>query len=113
MAAKRPWIPILNTLEVLLQGRPEEMIDIPVGDQAESDRTVYTRYARAWVGREVLLPEERDRIQAVWLDGQHRPPLNVDRARREELRAVIAPRSVSRSRPDAEQLQAALTGGEA
>ena len=108
----RKWTPILNTLEFLLQGRPDELIDVRVGDQPESDRAVYTRVARQWVGNEVLHPEERDRIQAVWLDGHHRPPLNVNRERREELRSMIAPRRAREGRPDAEQLQAAM-GAEA
>lgn len=111
MATKRPWVPILNTLEFLLQGTPDELLDIRVGDQAESDRAVHVRMARTWVGREVLTPEERDRLQAVWLDGETRPPLNVDRERREVLRSLIAPRRVREQRPDTEQLQAAMGGG--
>lgn len=110
--AKRKYVPILNTLEMLLQGHLEEMLDVRLPDQPESDRAAYTRAARAWVGREALTPEERDRIQAVWLDGQWRQPMNVSRERREELRALIVPRSRREGRPSTEQLQAAMSGGE-
>ena len=103
----RKWVPILNTLEFLLQGRPDELIDIRVGDSPESDRAVYVRVAGQWIDRDVLTAEERERIQAVWLDGHHRPPLNVNRERREELRALIVPRK-REGRPNAEQLQAGM-----
>lgn len=108
MAGKRRWVPLLNTLEFLLQGRPDELIDIRVEDQPESDRAVYTRVARNWVDNERLMPEERARIQAVWLDEQHRPPLNVNRERREELRLLITPRRKAAERMDADQLRAEL-----
>lgn len=110
MATKRPWVPMLNTLEFLLQGRPDELLPIRAFDAPESDRAVHVRIAGNWVGNEHLRPEERARIQAVWIDSEQRPPLNVDRARREELRALIAPRRVRQERMDTEQLQAAMGG---
>lgn len=110
MAKKREYVPVLNTLELLLQGGPGEFLDAPIGDQPESDRSAMERCARNWVGNEHLAPDERARIQSVWLDGVHQPPLNVNRARREELRALVVPRRrVRESRPNAEQLQAMVS----
>jgi hypothetical protein len=108
---KRTYTPILNTLELLLQDGPWGYMDVPTSDQPESDLAAMKRVAGNWVGNEHLTPEERDRIQAVWLDGTFRPPLNVDRTRREELRSLIVPRrDPHEPRPDAEQLQAAMGG---
>lgn len=110
--AKKAWTPILNTLEFLLQGSPDELLPVRAGDQPESDRSVYMRLARTWVGREVLKPEERHRIQCVWLDGEYLPPLNVNRERREELRALVLPRERVDNRQNADQLRAAMGGAE-
>lgn len=107
---KTRYQPILNTLELLLQGHPEEFLDIRAG-QPESDRAAMTHAATTWLGRSVLQPDERDRIRAVWIDGEYRSPLNVNRERREELRALVVPRRRA-DRMDSEQLQAAM-GGEA
>jgi hypothetical protein len=118
-----------TTLETLLQGHPGEYVEIPHGDQVESDRHHMTTVARRWATNPHLTDEERERIRVVWLDSQephdhegtpcavihssfYRQPLNVDRARREALRALILPRSRTgpEARPTTEQLQAALSG---
>lgn len=109
MAKKTRWDPVLGPIAFLLQGRPGELLDMAVGEQPESDRAMWTRFARGWVGREVLTPAERDRIQAVWLDDEPRPALNVSGDRLRELNALTAATSSRpEPRPNAEQLRAGM-----
>ncbi|HYI66348.1 MAG TPA: hypothetical protein VEW95_05455 [Candidatus Limnocylindrales bacterium] len=112
MAKKREYVPILNVLEVLLQGHPTEFMDVAHGDQPESDRAAMQRAAHNWIRNPILTVEEVTRIQRVWVDGEYLPALNVPRVRREELRAIVVPRrDPHEPRPTAEQLQAAIGGG--
>jgi hypothetical protein len=92
VSTTKHYVPTLNTLELLLQGHPGEFYDEPTGDQPESDRAAMVAAARRWLSNPSLRQEEYERIQRVWIDGEYRPALNVSRARRDELRALIVPR---------------------
>lgn len=86
----------LTVVELLLQGHPGEFLDEWYPDQVNahidegvSDRERMRRAAQRWIGNPSLTPEERDRIHAVWVEGVHRPPLNLETGRRDQLRAML------------------------
>ena len=72
------WTP----LEWLLRARPEEF---PPQDPT---RGHLASWARRFLGHPALTAEEKARIRAVWLDGQHRPAAMVTTGRWEELQRI-------------------------
>lgn len=91
---RNPWA--LTVLEILLQGHPGEFLPTWSEHQARadvrpgvSDRELMAEAALAWASSSLLVDEEKARIHAVWLEGEHRPAHNLDTARRDELRGLI------------------------
>lgn len=92
---RNPWH--LTVVELLLQGHPGEFLPDwsehqgGAADHARgtSDRELMIEAARRWSTNLTLHRDERDRIVAVWLDGAYRPSVNLDTARRDELRGQL------------------------
>ena len=83
------WSP----LDWLLRARPGEFLP---GDDALRRLAAWARhYAR----HPSLTAEERDRIRAVWVDGQHAPAAQVSNARWAELRRIATDDRRLRVRP--------------